>query len=141
MKTLKSMLGGLILLLVCATAANAAVKPAAMRLTKEDVVNIYIDAIAHGDMKGLDNVLDDSLHYIVQRGNNPMTLHKDDLMDYLRTNPADPSVTTTTTVVEDGDRHTRIRVEFKYAKYTRTDLLTLDDYGGWMITKVESSFS
>jgi hypothetical protein len=70
-----------------------------------------------------------------------MTLHKDDLMDYLRTNPADPSVTTTTTVVDDGDRHTRIRVAFKYAKYTRTDLLTLDDYGGWMITKVESSFS
>ncbi len=141
MKTLKSMLGGLVLLLVCATAANAAVKPAATKLTKEDVVNIYIDAISHGDMKGLDNVLDDSLHYDVQRGENVMTLHKDDLMDYLKTNPADPAVTATTTIVEDGDRHTKIRVDFHYATYTRTDMLTLDDYGGWMITKVESSFS
>jgi len=141
MKTLKSMLGGLILLLVCATAANAAVKPAAMRLTKEDVVNIYIDAISHGDIKGLDNVLDDSLHYDVQRGENVMTLHKDDLMEYLKTNPADPSVTAATTIVEDGDKHTKIRVDFKYATFTRSDILTLDDYGGWMITKVESSFS
>ena len=153
MKTLKSLMAGLALVAVC-TAANAAIRPAgnrlttegavkatAKRLTKEDVVNIYIDAIAHDDMKGLDGVLDDSLQYNIQRGSDVRTLHKDDLMDYLKTNPADPSVTTAMTVIDSGDRHTRVRVDFKYANYTRIDILTLDDMGGWLITKVESSFS
>jgi hypothetical protein len=140
MKTLKSVMAGILLMIVYAS-ANAAIKPVASRLTKEDVVNIYIDAIAHNDMKGLDGILDDGLQYNIQRGADVRTLHKSDLMDYLQSNPADPSVTTKTTIVESGDMHSVVRIDFKYAAYTRSDLLTLDDQGGWVITKVESSFS
>jgi hypothetical protein len=140
MKTLKSAIGVVILFFAYAT-TSAAVRPEAKRLTREDVVNIYVDAVAHGDMKGLDNVLDDSLQYDVQRGTDVKMLHKFDLMTYLSSNPVDPSVTTTSTIVEDGDNQTKIRVDFKYAGYTRSDLITLDKEGGWMITKVESIFS
>jgi hypothetical protein len=141
MKTLKSALGVIILFLACAT-ANAAVNPNAKKLTKDDVVGIYVDAVTRGDIKGLDNVLDDSLQYDVKRGADTQMLHKDDLMTYLSSNPVAPaSVSTTTTVVEDGDRHSKIRVDFNYGNYTRSDLITLDEEGGWMITKIESTFS
>ena len=134
------MLAGVILLFVYVS-ANATVKPVASKLTKEDVINIYIDAMAHGDMKGLDNVLDDSLQYDIQRAGKTNTMHKDELMDYLNSNPADPSVTTSSAVIQEDDGTAMIKVIFNYSTYTRTDMVTLDNFGGWMITKVVSVYS
>jgi hypothetical protein len=140
MKTLKSMLAGIVLLLVCA-AANATAKPAVSKLTKDDVINIYVDAIAHGHLKGFDNVLDDSLHFDIKRGDKVDVLHKDQLLDYLGNSPIDPSVTTTSTTISDNNGTAVMEVVFKYAGYTRTDMVTLESEGGWMITKVESTYS
>jgi Putative lumazine-binding len=140
MKTLKSMLAGVVLLFVYAT-ANAVGTPAANKLTKEDVVNIYIDAIAHGDIKGLDNVLDDNLQYNVERSGEVNQLHKDDLMAYLKSNPVDPTVTTFAVTVREDDGSAMVKVVFNYSTYTRTDMVTLDKTGDWMITKVVSTFS
>jgi hypothetical protein len=140
MKTLKSMLAGIVLLLVCA-AANVVAKPAVSKLTKDDVINIYIDAIAHGHLKSFDNVLDDSLHFDIKRGDKVDVLHKDQLLDYLGNNPLDPSVTTTSATISDNNGTAVMEVVFKYAGYTRTDMVTLESEGGWIITKVESTYS
>ena len=141
MKTLKSMMAGIILLFAYATANAVGTPAAATKLTREDVVNKYIDAIAHGDIKGLDNVLDDSLQYNAERSGEVNQLHKDDLMTYLKSNPVDPTVTTFAVTVREDDGSATVKVVFNYSTYTRTDMLTLDNAGEWMITKVVSTFS
>jgi hypothetical protein len=139
MKTLKSMLTALALLFVC-VAANATVKPHTGKPTKNDVVNLYIDAIAHGKTNNLDNILDDGLQFNMVRGERVNTLSKDQLISYLKNNTSDAPASTNTTIVQDDDNASVIKVEFKYADFTRTDLVTLENANGWAITKVQSSF-
>ena len=140
MKTLKSMLAGIALLFICA-AANAITKPATGKLTRDEVVKIYIDATTSGNVSNLNNVLADDLQFNIQRGQNVNTLDKNQLIDYLKniTTP-DPSVKTTTTVMQEDDNSSVIKVEFKYDGYSRTDEVTLNKTFGWVITKVVCKF-
>jgi Tfp pilus tip-associated adhesin PilY1 len=140
MKTLKSVLTAIALLFVC-VAVNATIKPIVTKPTKNDVVNFYIDAIAHGKTNNLNNILDDELQFNIMRGANVNTLNKGQLIDYLKNNtPTDETVTATATVAQEDDNSSVVKVEFKYADYTRTDLVTLENSNGWVITKVQSSF-
>jgi hypothetical protein len=138
MKTLKSLLAGITLLFVC-VAANA--KPANVKETKDDVVKIYIDDITNGKISDLNTIFDDDLEFNMQRGENVNTWNKGQLLDYLKNNAtADPSVKTTTTVTQDGDEASVVKVEFKYDSYTRIDTITLARTDGWKITKIKSEF-
>ena len=140
MKTLKSMLTGLALLLVCVATSATAKSTIKDKPTKTDVVNMYIDAIAHGKTSMLDNILDNDFQYNVKRGDNVNTLTKDQLIESLKGNTADDvTVTTTTSVLSDDDDASVVKVEFKYADYTRTDVVTLSKSGSWEITKVVTS--
>ena len=135
-RTLKSILAGIVLLFICVT-ANAITKPNTGKLTRDEVVKIYIDATTGGNISNLNNVLADDLQFNIQRGENVNTLDKNQLIDYLKniTTP-DPSVKTTTTVMQEDDNSSVIKVEFKYDGYSRTDEVTLNKTYGWIITKV-----
>jgi hypothetical protein len=128
------------LLFICA-AANAITKPATGKLTRDEVVKIYIDATTSGNVSKLNNVLADDLQFNIQRGQNVNTLGKNQLIDYLKNNTtADPSVKTTATVMQEDDNSSVIKVEFKYDSYSRTDEVTLNKTYGWVITKVVCKF-
>ena len=140
MKPLKSMLAGIALLFICA-AANAITKPTTGKLTRDEVVKIYIDATTSGNVSNLNNVLADDLQFDIQRGDNVHILDKDQLIDYLKNNAtSEPSVKTTTTVVQEDDNSSVIKVEFKYDGYSRTDEVTLNKTLGWVITTVVCKF-
>lgn len=139
MKTLKSMLAGIILLLAFVT-VNASAKSHTSQPTQTDVVNIYISAITNGKVNDLNKVLDNEMHFNIVRGENTNTMDKNELLDYLKNNTvAGVTVTTTTTVLNNDDSSAKIKVEFKYDGYTRIDILTLDKTLGWKITNVDSS--
>src|SRR5271170_2561384 len=109
MKTLKSMLAGIALLLIC-VAANAITKPATGKLTRDEVVKIYIDATTSGNVSKLDNVLADDLQFDIQRGDYVNILDKNQLIDYLKNNAtSDPPVKTTTTVMQEDDNSSVIK--------------------------------
>jgi hypothetical protein len=138
MKTLKSLLAGITLLFVC-VAVNA--KPANVKQTKDDVVKIYVDDITSGKINDLNTIFDEDLEFNMQRGENVNTWNKGQLLDYLKNNAtADSSVKTTTTVTQDGDDSSVVKVEFKYDSYTRVDTITLVHTDGWKITKIKSEF-
>jgi hypothetical protein len=140
MKTLKSILTGIALLFICA-AANAAINTINPNPPKADVVNIYIEAIAHGKISGLDNVLNEDMQYNMQRGENVKTLNKQQLLDYLKNSPgANSPVTTSTSVIADDDETYVVKVQFKYDDLVRTDVVTVTKAGGWQISKVLTSF-
>jgi hypothetical protein len=140
MKTLKSMLAGIALLFIC-VAANATVKPVNDKSPKTDVIDTYIDAIAHGKITNLDNVLGDDMQYNMQRGENVNTLNKQELLDYLKNySAANSTVTTNTTVITDEDDLYLVRIDFKYDDVLRSDVVTVSKASGWQITKVVTSF-
>ena len=134
------MLAGITLLFIC-VAANAITKPTTGKLTRDDVVKIYIDATTNGNVSKLDNVLADDMQFNIQRGDYVNTLDKNQLIDYLKNNAtSDPSVKTNTTVMQEDDNSSVIKVEFKYDGYSRTDEVTLNKTFGWVITTVVCKF-
>jgi len=139
MKTLKSMVAGIALLLACIT-ANATVKSRINQPTEKDVVNMYINAITNAKADDLDKILDNDLQFNMHRGDNVNTLNKNQLVDYVKNNTiADNSVSTTTTVLADDDAISKVKIEFKYNGFTRTDIVTLNKALGWKIAVVNSS--
>jgi len=140
MRMLKSMLAGISLLFICA-AAQAITKPAAGKLTRDEVVKIYIDATISGNVSKLENVLADDLQFTIQRGDYVNTQDKTQLIDYVKNNTAlDTSVKTTTTVMREDDNSAEIKVQFKYDGYSRTDEVTLNKTFRWVITTVQCTF-
>jgi len=140
MRTLKSILAGIALLFIC-VAANAITKPTTGKLTRDEVLKIYIDATTNGNAGKLDNVLADDLQFYLQRGDYVNTLDKTELIDYVKNNTTpDPSVKTTTTIMREDDNSSVIKVVFKYDGYSRTDEVTLNKTFGWVITTVACVF-
>jgi Putative lumazine-binding len=140
MKTLKAMMMGLALLVFCGV-ANAGVR-VSHNPTKDEVVDTYVNAVTHGDLKGLDDAIDDDAQFNTKRGDNVNTLTKDQLLDALK---ADAGIRQdckcTATVLQDMDDTFIKKVEMNYGDFTRTDVVTAQRTGyGWKITKVETSY-
>lgn len=138
MKTLKSIVLGLALLLV-GTIANAANKPAAV-LTKNDVLNIYVNAVVHGKLDGLDAVLDDNVKFVMQRGDNETILNKKNILESFKASEnMEQGCTYTTTVVKDTKDGMIVKLEMKYDGYVRTNLITISSRrADFKITRVEN---
>jgi len=139
MKTLKLMFAA-IALLFTSVAANAAVKSAKNEPSKNDVVNMYINAIKTGTTTDLSKLLSSDMQFNLKRGDNVNTLNKAQLLDYLQNSVANQAVNTTTTVLSDDGDAAHIKVEFKYDGYTRVDEITLTKSSGWQIANVNSTF-
>jgi hypothetical protein len=140
MKTLKVMMMSLALLLVCGF-ANAGVK-ITHDPTKDEAVDIYVNAIVHGQVNGIDNAIDDDAQFNTQRGDHENTLNKAQMLDYLKSNAGNQQdcKCTETVLQDDGDKYIK-KVVMQYADVTRTDVVTAERAGeGWKITKVETSF-
>jgi hypothetical protein len=136
MKTLKLTIAVLAFLFVGVT-ANAATR----KITKSDVVNIYIDAIANGKTKGLDQVLDNEMQFNTKRGENVTTINKNTFLDFLTKNGSGAApLNTSTTIMQDDDNSQKIKIDFKYDGYVRTDVVTLSHTTGWVITNVTNSY-
>jgi hypothetical protein len=140
MKTLKAMMMGLALLVFCGV-ANAGVK-VSHNPTKDEVVDTYVNAVTHGDLKGLDDAIDNDAQFNTKRGDHVNTLNKGQLLDDLKANAGtQQDCKCTATVVQDTDDTFTKKVEMNYGDFTRTDVITAQRAGdGWKITKVETSY-
>jgi hypothetical protein len=137
MKTLKLTLTAIALLLVGTIANKASAKD---KITKGDVVNIYIDAIATGKTQDVDKVLDDELQFNMKRGSNVNTVNKNDFLSSLTNAGASNPQHTETTVLQGDDNSEKVKIEFKYDGFSRTDVVTLNRSFAWKITSVDSSY-
>lgn len=138
MKTLKSIVLGLALLVV-GTIANAANKPASV-LTKNDVLNIYVNAVVHGKLDGLEGVLDNNVKFITQRGDNEVVMNKKTVLESFKASEnMEQGCTYTTTIVKDTKNGMIVKLEMKYGDYVRTNLITIStSHDDFKITKVEN---
>ena len=140
MRILKSIQAGVTLLFICA-AANAITRPATGKLTRDEVVKIYIDDTISGNVSNLDNILADDFEFHIQKGDYVHTFDKDQLIDYLKNDTkADPPIKTTTTIIKEDDHSAIIKIEFKYDSYLRIDEVTINKTPEWQITNVLCEF-
>jgi hypothetical protein len=135
MKILKSMMLGLALVIAC-TAAKADGKP-----TKAEVLNIFMDASAHGKMDKFEDVLAKDLEYNIQRGERTIKTDKKQMVDFYKANQnVEQNCKCTTSTVEDNDRYMVVKMEMKYDTYTRVNVVTImDTVSGWKVTKVNTA--
>lgn len=139
MKTLKAMMMGLALLLVCSFSQAA---PIGHGNSKDEVIDTYLNAIVHGKLDGVSDAIDADAQFYMKRGERVNTLTKAQIMDGLKASAnIEQDCQCTKTVMQDDDQKKVMKVDMKYADYTRTDVITAEPIGaGWKITKVETSF-
>ena len=139
MKTLKSIFAGVAFLCLCVT-VNASVKPVTDEPTKTDVVNSYISAINQGKVNDLNKFVDSEVQFNLQRGETTNTLNKTQLFDSMRDGEGDPAITTTSKTISEDASNSTVQVDFKYEKFTRTDVIALTYNNGWKITSITSTY-
>ncbi|HEY0245759.1 MAG TPA: nuclear transport factor 2 family protein [Mucilaginibacter sp.] len=140
MKTLKSIMLGMSLLLVF-SAANATETPA-VALTKNYTINTYIDAMTHGKLNGINNVLDQNAKFSILRGKKVVSYGKQEVIDHLQINKdVEMDCTTNTSIVESNADYTLVKVDMNYHNSIQSNYVTIINTGeGWKITNVYSVF-
>lgn len=138
MKTLKSILLGLALI-VTATVVKANDNE---KLTKDHAISTYIDAVAHGKLEGLNQVLDNNVKFSMMRGNQVISFSKSEMLTSLQASKnTEQDCKVNTTTVENNGEVAIVKVELQYEGFTRSNLVTVSNTGsGWKITNVHSVF-
>jgi hypothetical protein len=140
MKTLKSILLGLALMVVCvAVKANNTDDG---KLTQTHAINTYVDAMTRGKLQGLSDVLDQSAQFSMLRGKTVLSFSKKQMLDYLQANKnTEQACTITTSIVESNANVAVVKVDMKFDGFVRSNYVTIANTGnGWKITNVYSVF-
>lgn len=106
----------------------------------DNAINTYVDAVSHGKTDGLSKVIDNSAKFSILQGKNILSFSKADMMTFVKENKdVEQACTTSTSVVESNNDMTVVKVDMKYAAFTRTNYVTLTNTGSaWKITNVYS---
>jgi hypothetical protein len=140
MKTLKSIMLGLVLLVVCGAAKATGTD--AEKLTKNYAINTYIDAMSRGRLSGLTDVLAPDAAFSMLRGTKVQSYSKAEMINYLKENRnVEQTCTINTTIVESNADISLVKVDMKFDGFVRSNYVTLANTGdGWKITNVYSVF-
>lgn len=139
MKTLKSIMLGLALLLLCdAVKANNIDD----RLTPNYAINTFVDAMTRGKLAGINEVLDKSVEFSMLRGKTVLSFTRSEMLEFLKSNKnIEQTCTTSTSIVESNANVTIVKVAMKYSDFVRNNYVTIANTGnGWKITNVYSVF-
>jgi len=140
MKTLKAMVMSVALLLVCAVSQAA---PAmGHNLSKNEVLDTYLNAVVHGKIAGIDDAIDDAATFYMKRGDDINTLTKAQIISSLKSSEnMEQDCQCVKTTLQDDDDVSKVKVDMKYKDFTRIDVVTASRDGKkWQITNVETSY-
>lgn len=141
MKIIKEIMIGLILLLVCNN-IMASTSPRRIDLSKFRAVNIYINAVVHGKVGNIKDVIDDDAFFNIQHGTKFNTVSKPQVIYALSwTQNMEQICRYSKSIVWEDGNISILKLNMRYSDFTRTDMVTLQRAGSeWKITKVETSF-
>ena len=141
MKTLKSLFAALALVVVCSV-AKASDDADIAKLSKDNAITSYINAMTAGNMKGFNEVLDSTVKFSMLRGKDVVSFTKSDMLEFMNSNSGiKQTCNTTATVVENTGDVTVVKVDMQFKDFTRTNYVTVANTGkGWKITSVYSLF-
>jgi len=140
MKNLKSITAA-----ICLVAIGIAAK--ANKTTKEEraaspvyAIHTYADAMSHGKIDGLAQVIDRSAKFSMKRGSNLLSSGKDDMLTYAKENKnIQQNCVTNSSLINVNADMAMAKITMHYPGFTRTNYVTLTHTGnGWKITDVYS---
>lgn len=138
MKTLKSILLGLTLL-VATSVANAKSLSAAA-LTKNDVLNAYVNAVVHGKIDGVENIFSKDVKYVMYRNDKEFNLNKAQLLESLKASEnVEQTCTYTTSIVDESNDKMVVKLIMRYDGYVRTNTITIaQKHDDFQITRIQT---
>ena len=141
MKTLKSIIAAVALVIVCG-AAKANVNAEGDNLTRNFAINTYVDAMTRGKIQGLGDVVDQSAKFNMLRGKNVLSFTKGEMIESIKSNKnIEQNCTTSTTIMESNADMAVVKVDMQFDGFVRTNYVTVANTGkGWKITNVYSVF-
>jgi len=141
MKTLKSIIAAVALVIVCG-AAKANVNAEGDNLTRNFAINTYVDAMTRGKIQGLGDVVDQSAKFNMLRGKNVLSFTKNEMIESIKSNKnIEQNCTTSTTIMESNADMAVVKVDMQFDGFVRTNYVTVANTGkGWKITNVYSVF-
>lgn len=141
MKTLKLILSGIALLIVC-NAAKASIYADGENLTRTYAINTYVDAVTRGKLQGLNDVVDQNAKFSLLSGKKILSYTRDQVFESLKLNKnVEEDCTTSTSIMESNSDIAIVKVDMQFDDFVRSNYVTIANTGkGWKITNVYSVF-
>jgi len=142
MKTLKTIILGLITVMTFGAASAKSINTVNEKISVNYAVTAYLNAVAHGQNGGLNEVIDNNFKFTMLRGKTMLSYNKVELLGFLQTTEnVEQNCKTSVSTDESNADITVVKVDMKYANFTRTNYLTLTNTtDGWKITNIYSVF-
>lgn len=141
MKTFKTITAAAILLFFSASSfASDDVKSA--KLLIDYTVNTYIDAVAHGKIKPLTEVLDNDVKLSLTIRDNIFNYNKSQIMEALKINTGvEQNCKTFYTILEENNTMAVGKIVLQYPGFSKISFLTMArTKNGWRILNVSDSY-
>jgi hypothetical protein len=141
MKTLRLILSGIALLMVC-NATKASIYADGENLTRTYAINTYVDAVTRGKLQGLNDVVDQNAKFSLLSGKNIISYTRDQMFESLKLNKnVEEDCTTSTSIMESNSDIAVVKVDMQFDGFVRSNYVTIANTGkGWKITNVYSVF-
>lgn len=140
MKTLKTITAAL--LIVLSTSAFAKDDTKIEKLSINYALKAYVDAVAHGKIDGLNDVMDKDVKFTTTRGQQIINHDKDQVLKSLKhLQNVEQNCSTEFSIVESTPTQSIVKVTMKYDGFSKINYLSMSNTGkGWKIVSVATSF-
>ena len=141
MKTLKNLTAGLLAAAVL-TSSVFATEPANQKHEMNYALTSYVDAMAHGKISGLSEVLDKDVKFTSTRGEQIVSFSKNEVLNSLKNaENVEQNCSTAYHVIESNPTLTVVKLVMKYDTFSKVTYLSMaNTTKGWKITNVSSTF-
>ena len=139
MKTLKTITAAF--LMVLSFSAFADDDKNSEKLQMNYALKTYIDAVAHGKIQNLPEVLDKDIKFTTTRGERIINHKKSEMLNVMKHNEnVEQNCTTEFSIIESNPTISVVKVVMKYQDFSKVTYLNLaNTTKGWKITNVSSS--
>jgi len=140
MKTLKTIAAAL--LVVLSTIAFASDDTKSEKLNINYALKAYIDAVAHGKIDGLNEVMDKDVKFTSTRGLEIIHHDKNQMLNLLKNHQnIEQNCVTEFSIVESTPTQSVVKVTMKYDGFSKINYLSMSNTGkGWKIVSVATSY-
>jgi len=140
MKTLKTIAAAL--LVVLSTSAFASDDTKSEKLNINYALKVYIDAVAHGKIDGLNEVMDKDVKFTSTRGQQIIKHDKTQMLNSLKNlKNVEQNCITEFSIVESTPTQSVVKVTMKYEGFSKISYLNMSNTGkGWKIIGVATSY-
>lgn len=140
MKTLKSITAALLIVLSTSAFANDDTK--LEKLNINYALKTYVNAVTHGKIEGLAEVMDKDVKFSTTRGQQIINHDKNQVLESMKSiQNVEQNCITEFSIVESTLTQSIVKVTMKYKEFSKISYLSMSNTGkGWKIVNVATSY-